>query len=223
MTGTAKGILFDFDGVIVHSEEHHRLAFAAALTSFGITLDRADYYRDYIGLDDRTCFVRAFAAHGIADEGSRLVEALSRKADQYLEAIGTQVTLVPGVEEFIRAAAAMNIRCAVVSGARRREIELVLNRTRLAPYFRFVIAAEDVAQTKPDPSGYRRAVQELGLTGPDCVAIEDSRPGLAAARAAGLRCIMLCTSHPAAHLADADLIWSDFVDHHPGELPWAAS
>jgi beta-phosphoglucomutase-like phosphatase (HAD superfamily) len=50
--------------------------------------------------------------------------------------------------------------------------------------------------------------------------VEDSLPGLAAARAAGLRCAMLSTSHPEDAIAGADLVWRDFVGHEAAELPW---
>jgi beta-phosphoglucomutase-like phosphatase (HAD superfamily) len=51
--------------------------------------------------------------------------------------------------------------------------------------------------------------------------IEDSLPGLRAARGAGLRCAMLTTSHPAAALTAADTVWTDFTGRHPSDLPWA--
>ena len=54
-----------------------------------------------------------------------------------------------------------------------------------------------------------------------CVVIEDSLPGLAAARGAGLRCAMLTTSHPEDSLAAGDAVWPDFVGRTPDELPWS--
>jgi sugar-phosphatase len=54
-----------------------------------------------------------------------------------------------------------------------------------------------------------------------CLVVEDSLPGLAAARAAGIRCAMVTTSHPADLLASADAVWPDFAGRHPRELPWA--
>jgi beta-phosphoglucomutase-like phosphatase (HAD superfamily) len=51
--------------------------------------------------------------------------------------------------------------------------------------------------------------------------VEDSLPGLAAARAAGLRCAMLTTSHPENALATADVVWRDFIGRSPRDLPWA--
>jgi sugar-phosphatase len=48
--------------------------------------------------------------------------------------------------------------------------------------------------------------------------IEDSLPGLTAARAAGMACVMLATSHPPEALDGADLVWRSFVGHDPEEL-----
>jgi beta-phosphoglucomutase-like phosphatase (HAD superfamily) len=61
----------------------------------------------------------------------------------------------------------------------------------------------------------------LELASRRCVVIEDSLPGLTAARAAGLRCAMLTTSHPEDAFGEADIVWRDFVGHDPADLPWA--
>ena len=103
--------------------------------------------------------------------------------------------LVPGAADFIENAALDGFQLAIVSGALRSEIELVLELAGLRPHFAEIIAAEDVAACKPDPQGYERAREALELAPNRCVVIEDSIPGLAAARAAGLRCAMLSTSH----------------------------
>ncbi len=83
-----------------------------------------------------------------------------------------------------------------------------------------IIAAEDVATCKPDPEGYHKGLRSLGLRPVDFVVVEDSLPGHAAARAAGLRCVMLTTTHVSTLLADADLVWDDFTGRRPAELPW---
>jgi sugar-phosphatase len=110
---------------------------------------------------------------------------------------------------------------AIVSGALRREIELVLGQAGLRPYFEQVVAAEDVDACKPDPRGYLAGLAGLGIAAPGCVVIEDSLPGLEAARGAGLRCAMLSTSHSASQLAGADLVWPDLQGRLPRELPWS--
>jgi sugar-phosphatase len=129
--------------------------------------------------------------------------------------------LVPGAVDFVEAAALDGYQLAIVSGALRREIALVLDLAGLAPHFAEIVAAEDVSACKPDPQGLNRARQALGLAAGRCVVIEDSLPGLAAARAAGLRCAMLSTSHAEDSLAGGDVVWRDFVGRAPDQLPWA--
>jgi mannitol-1-/sugar-/sorbitol-6-phosphatase len=126
--------------------------------------------------------------------------------------------LVPGAADFIESAALDAFQLAIVSGALRREIELVLELAGLRPHFAEIVAAEDVSACKPDPQGYRRGAAALGVAPERCVVIEDSLPGLAAARAAGMSCVMLATSHPAEAMDGADLVWKDFVGHDPSEL-----
>jgi HAD superfamily hydrolase (TIGR01509 family) len=215
-----RGILFDYNGVLVNDEPQHCDALIAALAEYGIPLSRADYYRDYLGFDDRECFRFTFAREGRRADAAALAEAIERKAAHYERAIRASLTLVPGAPEFVRAAAEAGHRLAVVSGALRREIELGLGAAGLREHFEVVIAAEDVDACKPDPRGYERARRELGLLPERCVVVEDSLPGLAAARAAGLRCAMVATSHAAELLGGADAVWPDLRDRRPDELPW---
>jgi HAD superfamily hydrolase (TIGR01509 family) len=217
----ARAILFDFNGVIINDEPQHCEALTTTLAEYDIPLDRETYYREYLGFDDRECFRFTFERHGRPAGAPALDEAIERKARHYAAAIQRSMTLVPGAVDFIRAATADGLTLAVVSGALRREIELVLDVAGLRPHFRVVVAAEDVSACKPDPQGYTRARQALGLAPARCVVVEDSLPGLAAARAAGLRCAVLTTSHPADALGAADAVWPDLAGRRPSDLPWA--
>ncbi len=214
-------ILFDFNGVIIDDEPQHCEALIATLGEDGYALDRDTYYRDYLGFDDRECFRFTFARMGRAADEPALQQAIERKNVHYERAIRDSMRLVPGAEEFIESAALDGFQLAIVSGALRREIELVLDLAGLRPHFSEIVAAEDVTACKPDPQGYNRAREALGIAPRRCMVIEDSHPGLAAARAAGLRCAMLSTSHGEEACVGADLVWSDFSGHQPSDLPWA--
>jgi HAD superfamily hydrolase (TIGR01509 family) len=218
---TSRGILFDFNGVLIDDEPQHCDALIATLDEYGIPLTRETYYRDYLGFDDRECFRFTFAGLGRPADDESLEDAIERKAAHYERAIRRSMKLVPGAVAFVRAAAERGLRLGVVSGALRREIELVLREAGLRDIFEIVVAAEDVNACKPDPQGYRRGREALGLDVGRCVVIEDSLPGLAAARAAGLRCAMVATSHPREALAEADVVWDDLSGRHPDDLPWA--
>ena len=207
-------ILFDFNGVIVDDEPQHCDALIATLAEYGYALDRDTYYREYLGFDDRECFRFSFARMGRPRGRARAARGHRAEARRTTSAPSAQsMRLVPGAAEFVESAALDGFQLAIVSGALRREIELVLDLAGLRPHFAEIVAAEDVSACKPDPQGYNRAREALALAPNRCVVIEDSLPGLAAARAAGLRCAMLATSHGEDACADADLVWRDFTGH----------
>jgi len=122
--------------------------------------------------------------------------------------------LFPGVADRVRLFAT-SVPLAIASGALPHEIELILNGAGLRDAFQVVVGAGDTPQSKPAPDPYARAVQLLqdrGLVPPGeasagrCVAIEDSKWGIQSAKRAGLACIGVTTSYPAAELTDADLV-----------------
>ena len=214
-------ILFDFNGVIIDDEPQHCDALIATLAEYGYELDRDTYYREYLGFDDRECFRFTFARMGRGAEEPVLLEAIERKNRHYERAVRASMRLVPGAADFIECAALDGFQLGIVSGALRREIELVLDLADLRPHFSEIVAAEDVSACKPDPQGYNRGRERLGVAPARCMVIEDSLPGLAAARAAGLRCAMLATSHREDACAAADAVWQDFTGRSPTDLPWS--
>jgi HAD superfamily hydrolase (TIGR01509 family) len=219
--GHDAALLLDFNGVIVDDEEQHRASLEAMLAEHGIGLTRDQYYADYLGWNDRMSFVIAFRQAGRALAPERLDGLVAEKSRRYGAMIERSLTLVPGVREFVERAA-LRFRLGVVSGALRHEIEHVLEVAGLRPLFEVIVAADDVATCKPDPEGYLAAhaalAQHRPLARGACIAIEDSLPGLAAARAAGMRCIMLATNLAPAALAGADAVWTSFVGHDPAQL-----
>lgn len=216
-----RAILFDFNGVIINDEPQHCEALIATLATYGYPLSRENYYSEYLGFDDRECFRFTFERMGKPFDPGLIAQAIERKAEKYEKAIRASMVLVPGAADFVRAAATDGYRMAVVSGALRREIELVLTESGLRDHFERIIAAEDVTACKPDPQGYLAGLASLGVEPVRCMVIEDSLPGLEAARRTGLRCAMLSTSYPAAELTAADAVWPDLAGRRPRDLPWA--
>jgi len=214
-------ILFDFNGVLINDEPLHCEALIHTLAAFGIDLDRDTYYREYLGFDDRECFRYAFTGANRPADAASIADATERKNAAYERMVRRSMPMVPGAADFVRACAAAGHRLAIVSGALRREIDLVLSQEGLGAFFDVVVAAEDVPACKPDPAGYNQARAALTTDTARCVVVEDSLPGLEAARAAGLRCAMIATSHPVEALKGADAVWTDFTGHRPADLPWA--
>src|SRR5437868_13431017 len=92
-----KAIIFDCDGVIADSEPLHMAALQRALAGEGITLTEETYYREYLALDDRGCFTKAFHDHGHTLTGDRLRELIARNAAQLEPVTRSQVGILPGV------------------------------------------------------------------------------------------------------------------------------
>jgi HAD superfamily hydrolase (TIGR01509 family) len=216
----ARGILFDFNGVIANDESLHYRALTAVLAGHDIAVTRDQYDTTLLGLDDRATFTACFERAGRTADKFQLDWAVEQKALVYEELARDELELVPGVADFIDAAATARIALAVASSALRREIEFVLEMRGLRDYFETVVSAEEVRSRKPDPQVFLMAAQRLRLRPADCVVIEDSRPGIAAARAGGFRSVAITSSLPASALSDADLVWDTFTGHYPNDLPW---
>lgn len=207
-----RAIIFDFDGVIVDTERLHFEAFRRVLAEEVIPLTWEDYTRIYLAMDDKGCFSMALDRHR-REVTSEVVEALIwRKARYFRDLVSDSVILFPGVASFIREAAE---RCplAIASGARRDEIEFLLGKVSLRAFFQVVVAAEDVGKGKPDPEAYITALTRLNRLRPgrplrssECLVVEDSLHGVAAARAAGMRCLAVTNSYTADELVVADLV-----------------
>jgi beta-phosphoglucomutase len=213
-------LLLDYNGVVVDDEPLHFAALRDILDVERIGLDQATYVADYLGYDDRACLRKAFRRAGRSLDPGPLERLAERKADWYAELARAGVPLVPGVGDFVRAAA-RSARIGVVSGALRAEILAGLECAGIADVIAAVVSAEDVASGKPDPAGLRLALAQLvaaGTGGTRAVVVEDSLPGLDAAHALGAGCVAITTSHSVRELAGADCAWESFAGHHPEEL-----
>lgn len=204
--------LFDYNGVLVDDEAVHFAAFRDALAPLGIELDEAAYWERYLGFDDVGAF-RAILTHAGRSATDADVSALVQaKRPIYLERARTALRAFPGAAELVRRRAASG-PVLVVSGALRHEIVLGLDLLGVAAQVSAIIAAEDTHESKPDPEGYRLALDQVAARAGEPAArqslvIEDSLSGIEAAKAAGLCCLAVAHTYKAEELcgAGADLV-----------------
>ena len=207
-----RAIIFDFDGVIVDTERFHFQALQRVLEQENISITWEEYTKNYLAMDDKNCFRTIFSRQGRDVTPQMLQDLTERKATYFFSDAADSVSLFPGVESFIHQAAQKN-PLAIASGALREEIEFILAKVELGEYFRVVVAAEDVQKGKPDPEAYLTALDRLNRLGSgtpvapsECLVIEDSRHGVAAATAAGMRCLAVANSYAPEELAAAHLV-----------------
>jgi len=195
-----KGLVFDLDGVIVDSEPLHLEAFRRALAPFGIALTDEEYYRSYVAFTDRDAFRRA-----LGDRPEALARGVAEKQRIFWELFRDRVRAFPDALALLGRLPA-GLPLAVATGATASEADHALRALGLRQRFAALVAAEDDRRGKPDPEPYRVAADRLGLPPRACLAIEDTREGIRAARAAGMVCVGVAHTHPAAELAEADVV-----------------
>lgn len=200
-----RAVAVDFNGTLSDDEHLLERLFRERFAERGIAVEPGVYWRELAGLSDPEIAARGLALGGHATDPALVEEIVAAKVAAYRAHVAVHPLVPAAAAAFVRAVAA-RVPVAVVSGAERAEVETVLEAAGLREAFAAVVCAEDVRRGKPDPEGYRLALTALGAPRPaDVVALEDSIPGLRAARAAGLRCLGVAgTADPAALADEAD-------------------
>jgi HAD superfamily hydrolase (TIGR01509 family) len=183
--GAIESIVFDFDGVLVDSDELHWRAYHEALADYGVAFSLEDY-RERAKGRDRGSVIELFCSHLGEAERQRIAEAKGEAARQLL-ASGC-VGPVEGAVEFVRSARDRGLPCAVASTS---EIAgFAVEALGLADLFDCVAAKQRSDRPKPHPDVFLRALRGLGMPAQTCLAIEDTAVGARAARNAGLQVIV---------------------------------
>jgi HAD superfamily hydrolase (TIGR01509 family) len=205
-------VIFDFDGVILDSEtpeyESHRRVYEQC----GVDLSREEWCgaiglwtdghddRRYESLCERSA--RPPAREAYHEERRRIFAEL------------VPAEPMRGIRELLVSLAAAGIPTAIASTAPARWVVPAAGRIGVRALFRAIVTGEEVARRKPAPDVYLEAARRLGVEPAESVAIEDSAPGIAAARAAGMRAIAIPHWLTALH----DLSAADAMVAHAGEL-----
>jgi len=201
-------LIFDMDGVIIHSNPLHKEAWEQFNRRYGLETTPAMERWMYGKRNDR--IVREFfgAELGDADvfERGAAKEALYRQ----LMRARLEESLVPGVAEFLERHKDRPI--GLGTNAERANVDFVLDAElsgggNLRRYFRSAVSGHDVERPKPDPEIYLRVASELGVDPGTCVVFEDSPSGVAAGKAAGMRVVGVRTTH---RDLDVDFAVDDF-------------
>jgi len=192
-------VLFDMDGVIVDSEPHHERAFLQVFEEIGYGRNHGINFADFIGRSDLTVWHEFMARHNPPFE---LAELAALKQKRVLDLMRAAEPIFEGLPDLVRTLAA-KFPLAVASGSQHPVIEAVLAMKNLRQHFSTVVSFTDVKHGKPAPDIFLRAAELLGIEPPRCCVIEDSRPGVAAGRAAGMQVIAITNTYPASELKGA--------------------
>lgn len=204
-----QAVLFDMDGVLCDSEAIINAAAIAYFRERGVTVQPEDFH-PFVGAGENRYIGGVAEQYGVALE---IEAAKARVYELYLELVPDHLQAFPGVHELVDALAARGARLALASAADRLKVDANLREIGLPPErFGAVVTGEMVARRKPAPDVFLAAAAALGVAPADCVVVEDAVNGVQAARAAGMACVAVATSFPAARLTAADRVVSHLTE-----------
>ena len=224
---TLKAVLFDFNGVIINDEPIHKQLIEQLLIEENLRPIPGEFQEVCLGRSDRVCLTELLKRRGRFVNETYLCQLIQRKAQAYQQQIEkiAQLTTYPGLQDLIFQVRSKQLKIAVVSGAMRSEIELVLQRMNLTQYFSVLVAGDDITTSKPEPDGYLLAVERLNQLYPElllqpeeCIAIEDTPAGIQAAKTAKIPVVGVANTYP-FHMMQRQANWAvDYLNQL--DLEW---
>ena len=216
-----KAIIFDMDGTLADTEELHRRAFNLAFREYGCPLNwsRLEYKQLLSISGGRERIHHCLQQAGV--DGAELQQTVDsvhqEKSTLYRQILVSGVIeLRPGVRRLVQECRAAGLKLAIATSSSTDNVNTLLQRTfgsAGAELFPVVVTCDLVAEKKPSPAVYIRALADLGLKAEHCIAVEDTSNGNLAALAAGMPVVI--TTHPLT--MDNDFTGASLVLNHLGE------
>ncbi|MEM5878546.1 MAG: HAD family phosphatase [Candidatus Aenigmatarchaeota archaeon] len=182
-----KAVIFDFDGTLVESEEMHCTSLSNSI-------------KQLKGLDITPKQIGLLAGMTYQEKVKRLIkgikedeaEKIAKHAyDNYLSTYSKRIKLRDKAAGYIKFLHQKGLKIGLYSPNKKQYLKDVLARFDILKYFDIVVGREDVKKPKPDPEGYILAAERLNVKPEECLVFEDTPTGFEAAKAAGMKVIVL--------------------------------
>lgn len=196
------GVIFDMDGVLVDSAAAHYESWQRVAVERGAgPISEAQFKATFGGRNSEI-----IAAWFDETDIEKAKEIGRRKEEIYREIIRGNVRSMPGATELIARLRRDGARLAIGSSGPPENIAMVCEAMGIGNAFNAIVTGADVKRGKPEPDVFLLAAEKMGVVPGQAVVIEDAPLGVEAANRAGMKCVGLTSSHPAAALTEADWI-----------------
>ena len=212
-----EALIFDVDGTLAETEDVHRRAFNDTFAADGLPwVWSRDAYRALLGTTGGKERIARHIREAGGDPAQVDIPALhAAKTARYVDLMAQgEINLRPGIADLMAEARAAGLRLAVATTTSHPNVEALCKAVFGKPaeqVFDVIASGDRVAAKKPSPDIYLLALQQMGLLPHQAVALEDSRNGLRAAKAAGLACCVSPGIYTQGEdFSEADLVIDDF-------------
>jgi beta-phosphoglucomutase family hydrolase len=194
-----KAFIFDLNGTMIHDMEYHTRAWQYLFNNdLGGQFTWAEVKPQMYGKNQEV-LVRMFGPDRFSAAEMDLLSL--EKERRYQQEFLPHLALLPGLPEFLEAAHQRGIPMAIGSAAIPFNIDFVLDNLNIRHYFQTIVSADDVVLSKPNPETFLKAAAQLGVEPARCIVFEDVPKGAEAAQNAGMKAVVLTTTHEEAEFA----------------------
>jgi len=214
-----KAFIFDLNGTMINDMPYHTKAWEKLLNEdLGGNFSWDEIKKQMYGKNPEL-LVRMFGPDRFTP--SEMQELSYKKEQRYQQEYLPELALLPGLRDFLEAAYQANISMAIGSAAIPFNIDFVLDNLNIRHYFKTIVSADDVVLSKPHPETFLKAAQLLNMNPSDCLVFEDVPKGAEAAANAGMKAVILTTTHEPEefkNLPNVIHFANDFNDEFVGNL-----
>lgn len=201
MTLPRFGAIWDMDGVLIDNAEQHYAAWCAILPVYGLSFPREQFLATF-GTNNQGVLRMLLGR----DPTAAMYEEIgSRKEANYRRLVAERIEAAPGAVEWLSQFRQAGIPQAMATSAPVENIDVVVDTLGIRHYFDAIVSGLEMP-TKPAPDVYLEAARRIDMPPQRCIVFEDAIPGVAGAKAAGMKCIAVTNTNPALALAAADVV-----------------
>ncbi|QXU44093.1 HAD family phosphatase [Pedobacter sp. D749] len=211
-----KALLFDLNGTMINDMEYHTLAWYSIMTEdLGAALNYESVKKEMYGKNHEV-MERVFGKDKFSPAE---IERLSAdKEKRYQEGYLPHLALIAGLDNFLERAKTAQIPMAIGSAAIPFNIDFVVDGLNIRHYLDAIVSADDVQMSKPDPETFLKAAAALGVAPADCLVFEDAPKGVESALNAGMKCLVLTTTHSLEEFDGYPNILGYITDYNDAKL-----
>jgi HAD superfamily hydrolase (TIGR01509 family) len=202
-----RAVVFDLDGVLWDGEPLYHEAFNVVLEPYGHIVSSEDYVH-IIGHSVEAAWDWVLNNFKIREEPASF---LRRYNEAVLDLLAQPIEPLPGVRELLAALRKRGLPVGLASASLRQWVNATIRGLHIENAFDATVSASEVTRSKPAPDLYLKAAEEIGVPATECLAVEDTGAGIAAAKSAGMFAVQVRASSTALPpLRQADLVIDDY-------------